>query len=178
MSIRLLGLLPLYFFLHTAVFYWGTPEAPHILWVCNISNILMGLGMLLGKQTWTLVGLVWIIAGIPLWLIDGFVVTGFEYHSFLTHISSPIIGFYFCRKQGPPSGIIWIYAFIYFVALQILTHYNTPPELNINVSHDSYGPFAGYFPNYTVYYLANAPLLMGYLFLLDRKLKEALVRNI
>ena len=39
-KLRLLGILPLIFFIAQVVHYWRINELGHLLWMCNIGNLL------------------------------------------------------------------------------------------------------------------------------------------
>jgi len=45
LQFRLLGILPLTFFAAQAVHYWQINQLGHMLWMCNIGNLLLALGL-------------------------------------------------------------------------------------------------------------------------------------
>jgi len=47
---RLLGFLPLMFFLAQAIHYWQINQLGHMLWMCNIGNLLLALGIFSSKR--------------------------------------------------------------------------------------------------------------------------------
>jgi hypothetical protein len=47
---RLLGLLPLLFFVAQAVHYWKISQLGHMLWMCNVGNLLLAMGLFLEKR--------------------------------------------------------------------------------------------------------------------------------
>jgi hypothetical protein len=48
-KLRLLGVLPLIFFLAQSVHYWRTRELGNLMWMCNIGNLLLAMGLFLEK---------------------------------------------------------------------------------------------------------------------------------
>ena len=48
-QMRLLGLLPLVFFLAQFVHYWRIDQLGHLLWMCNIGNLVLAAGLFLEK---------------------------------------------------------------------------------------------------------------------------------
>ena len=66
---RLLGLLPLFFFLAQAVHYWRINELGHLLWMCNIGNLLLAMGLFLEKERVVRLAAIWTIPGLLVWFI-------------------------------------------------------------------------------------------------------------
>ncbi len=44
---RLIGLLPLTFFLAQAIHYWRVGGMGNLLWMCNVGNLLLSVGLFL-----------------------------------------------------------------------------------------------------------------------------------
>jgi hypothetical protein len=66
---RALGLLPLLFFLAQGVHYWRLNQLGHMLWMCNVGNLLLALGLLIARPLVIRVAAVWTIPGLIMWLL-------------------------------------------------------------------------------------------------------------
>src|SRR5262249_57588026 len=68
---RLLGFLPLCFFLARAVEYMIVAKTPEqMLWSCHISNLLLATGLFMGNPFLIRVAVLWLILGVPPWIIE------------------------------------------------------------------------------------------------------------
>ena len=106
---RLLGFLPLAFFLARLgyfIHYGGTSQ---ILWMCHLSNLTLAIGLLFDLPLWVGVSAYWLVLAIPFWVVDvlGFGMEGID------------IPGHSCRRDdhccaGPiridPPRRIWAYA--------------------------------------------------------------------
>src|SRR5215207_10309343 len=68
-KLRLLGLLPLIFFLAQGVHYWKINQLGHLLWMCNIGNLLLALGLFLQKPVVVRLAAIWMIPGLIVWFL-------------------------------------------------------------------------------------------------------------
>ncbi|HYE74192.1 MAG TPA: hypothetical protein VEF04_12720, partial [Blastocatellia bacterium] len=66
---RLLGLLPLLFFILHAVYYFNHGGLPHLLWMCNIGNLILAIGMLMDIPMLVRVAVAWLLPGLGLWIV-------------------------------------------------------------------------------------------------------------
>ncbi len=154
---RLLGLLPLAFFIARVIEYVnvGTPE--HILWSCHVSNLLLALGMFLGVPALIRITAFWLILGVPPWFYD-MVATGLITPvSIFSHLGGAVIGILALRRVRPKCGS-WIISLIFFLVLQQITRYLTPADIymNVNVAHFAYGPFKELISDYWTYWAVNS----------------------
>ena len=62
---RLLGLLPLLFFILHANYYRETGGLPHMLWMCNIGNLMLAIGMFLDHRELIRAAAIWTIPEPP-----------------------------------------------------------------------------------------------------------------
>jgi hypothetical protein len=168
-----LALLPFLFFLARVIEYvWfaGTPE--QILWCCHLSNLGLALGLVLWRPLWIRLTSLWLIIGLPPWLID-MVMTGLVTPvSILSHFGGGLVALFMLRHVGLPAGT-WRPALLYFLLVQQLTRLLTEPGpyTNVNVAHFAYGPWKDLFQPYWVYLLANTLLVALSLWSLERGLR-------
>ncbi len=144
---RLIGCFPIIIFIAKLIQYIqvGTPE--WIVASCHISNLMLGIGMILRAPMLTRVATVWLIIGFPMWLIDAVVTWEMWWSSIYSHLGGFLIGLYAINRVRA-TGRSWLPALVWFVFLQMLTRYMTAPELNINVAHSPYPLVSEWFTSY------------------------------
>jgi hypothetical protein len=146
-QLRLLGLLPLAFFSAQALHYWQINELGHMLWMCNIGNLLLALGLFFEQAILTRVAVIWMVPGVAVWFLYvvptwGMLLTGrFGYaelfgvvSSTLAHLGGFSVGIVVLRKVGMEARA-WFYAFIWYFVVQLLSRLVTPAEMNVNLAH-------------------------------------------
>src|SRR5215468_12744111 len=65
---RLLGVLPLIFFLVQTIHYWRYGGLGNLLWMCNAGNVLLGIGLLVGHRELIRAAAIWTIPGLGIWV--------------------------------------------------------------------------------------------------------------
>src|SRR5437899_7848708 len=85
---RSLGVLPLTFFLAQGVHYWRIGQLGHMLWMCNIGNLLLAVGLLLGQPIPIRVAALWMIPGLVVWFLYVVMPYGVFLTSMLAHIGA------------------------------------------------------------------------------------------
>ena len=131
---RLLGFLPLGFFLAQAVHYWPTNELGHMLWMCNIGNLLLAVGLFLNRALLIRVAVIWLVPGLAIWFLYVALAWGLLLSSTLAHVGGIIVGMLALKRVGM-DRVAWLYAFGWYLLIQLLSRLITPMELNVNVSH-------------------------------------------
>ena len=157
MRFRLLGFLPLCFFLARAVEYIVIAKTPEqMLWSCHISNLLLAAGLFMGNPFLIRVAVFWLILGVPPWIADMVWSKLITAVSIFSHLGGFIVAMVAIRRVGAKRWS-WIPSLIYFVILQQITRLVTAPGpyTNVNVAHFAYGPMQGWFASYWTYWAAN-----------------------
>jgi hypothetical protein len=144
---RLLGILPLACFSAQAIHYWHINELGHMLWMCNIGNLLLAIGLFLEEAILIRVAVIWMVPGLVVWFLYvvptwGMLLTGKlslgqlfgVLSSTLAHVGGISVGLVVLRKVGM-DGRAWFYAFIWYFVMQLLSRVLTPAALNVNLSH-------------------------------------------
>lgn len=171
-QIRLLGFLPLSFFLAQAIHYWHINELGHMLWMCNIGNLLLAIGLFLTKPVLIRVAVIWMVPGLLVWSVYvvptwGMVLTG-NYDpgqffgvvsSSLAHLGGLSVGVMVLREIGM-DGRAWLYAFIWYFVMQLFSRLLTSPAMNVNLSHRIQDGFEPAFSTYWKFWLVLT-LLVG-----------------
>ena len=133
-QMRFLGLLPLFFFLAQAVHYWRINELGHLLWMCNIGNLLLAMGLFLDKTRVVRLAAIWTIPGLLVWLIYVVLAWGVFLTSTLAHIGGLIVAMIALRHYRM-DRTAWRWAFGWYIVIQLLSRLFTLPTLNVNLAH-------------------------------------------
>jgi hypothetical protein len=179
---RLLGFLPLAYFLAQAIHYWQTNELGHTLWMCNIGNLVLAAGIFLKQRTLIRVSVMWMVPGLVVWSI--YVVPtwwtlftgGYNpaqlfgvLSSSLAHLGGLSTGLVVLRRVGMDRWA-WVYAFVWYLVMQVVSRLLTPANMNVNLAHRIQDGFEGAFGSYKTFWLLLTFLvalfawLLGYAF--------------
>ena len=145
-QLHLLGFLPLAFFSAQAIHYWQINELGHMLWMCNIGNLLLAIGLFFEEAILIRVAVMWMVPGVAVWFVYvvptwGMLLTGrFRYaelfgvvSSTLAHLGGFAVGIVALRKVGMDARA-WLYAFIWYFVVQLISRLVTPAAMNVNLS--------------------------------------------
>ncbi|MGE0132715.1 MAG: hypothetical protein AB7U82_31950 [Blastocatellales bacterium] len=157
---RLLGFLPLFFFISRAVEYAVVANTPEqILWSCHISNLMLAVGLFLANPFLIRVAVFWLILGVPPWIVDMVWSKLITPVSIFSHLGGVIVAIMAIRQVGAKLWS-WIPSLIYFVILQQITRLLTEPGpyTNVNVAHFAYGQWV-LFSSYWKYLAVNTLLV-------------------
>jgi len=158
---RLLGLLPLGFFLAQAIHYWHINELGQVFWMCNIGNLLLALGLFLENAVMIRMASIWMVPGVAVWVVYvvptwGTLVTGQAsldqlfgvLSSTLAHLGGFSVGMLVLRRIRM-DGRAWIYGLGWYLVVQLLSRIITPVAMNVNVAHQIQ---AGWEQTFSVYW--------------------------
>jgi len=164
-QIRLLGFLPLTFFFAQAIHYWDINELGNMLWMCNIGNVVLAIGMFLEKRILVRVSVMWMVPGLIVWCIYvvptwGMLLTGqFTWRqlfavmaSSLAHLGGLTIGLVALRRIGMDKRV-WLYAFGWYFVMQLFSRLLTPSSMNVNLGHRVQDGFEQSFSSYWKFWL-------------------------
>ena len=163
--LRLLGLLPLCFFIAHALYYWRRGEPDHILWMCNIGNLLLAAGLLLNRPALVRVAAVWLIPGLFVWYWFVVRAWGLVLTSTLAHLGGLAVGM-FALAHVRIARKTWLYALAWYLFVQLVCRFFTPAALNVNVAHRVYEGWEGTFSVYWQFWLATTAIVAAGLWLL------------
>jgi hypothetical protein len=151
---RLLGLLPLVFFILHANYYREVGGLAHMLWMCNIGNLMLAVGLFLAWPVLIRVAVIWLLPGLPIWL--WFVVRPgwWILTSFFAHAGGLIVGLIAIQKVRA-SRWMWLEALIWYLFVQEICRLFTPPGLNVNAAHLIYGEFETMFNTYWLFWIVG-----------------------
>ena len=133
-QMRLLGVLPLFFFLAQFVHYWRINERGHMLWMCNIGNLVLAIGLFLEKPLLVRVAALWTIPGLIIWFRYVVLAWGVFVTSTLAHVGGIAVAA-IALKTYRMDRNSWIYAFGWSLLMRLLSRLFTAPNLNVNLAH-------------------------------------------
>ena len=131
-----------------AVHYWQIDQLGHMLWMCNIGNLILALRLFLEQAILVRVAVMWMVPGLLVWFAYvvptwGMLLTGnFSYtellgvvSSTLAHVGGFAVGMVALRKIKMDSRA-WVYAFLWYFIVQLASRLITPAAMNVNLSHN------------------------------------------
>lgn len=132
--LRLIGILPLIFFIAQAVHYWRINELGHMLWMCNIGNLILALGLFFEKPVLVRLSAIWMVPGLIVWFIYVVLAWGVFLTSTLAHVGGLAVAM-FALKWYRMDRTAWRYAFGWYLVIQLISRFITPANFNVNLAH-------------------------------------------
>lgn len=151
-KLRLLGILPLIFFIAQFVHYWPINELGHMFWMCNIGNLILAMGLFLEKPVLIRLAAIWTIPGFVVWFIYVVLTWGVFLTSTLAHAGGLIVAMIAIRHYRM-DRTAWRWAFGWYLAIQLASRFFTPAALNVNLAHAVQPGFEQTFPSYWTFWL-------------------------
>jgi len=161
---RLLGLLPLLFFFAQGVHYWRINQVGHMLWMCNIGNLVLALGLFFEKPLLVRVAAIWTIPGLIIWFLYVVLAWGVFFTSTLAHVGGLAVAAIVLKTYRMDRNS-WRFAFGWSLMVQLISRFFTAPELNVNVAHAIQPGWERTFPSYWMFWLATTLLSVVLLWL-------------
>ena len=133
--------------------------------MCNIGNLVLAIGIFLQHRVLIRVSVMWMVPGLVVWSIYvvptwGALFTG-EYNmaqlfgvlsSSLAHLGGLSVGLVILRKVRMDRWA-WVYAFGWYLVMQIISRLLTPANMNVNLAHRVQDGFEGAFGSYWKFWL-------------------------
>ena len=151
-KLRLLGILPLIFFLAQGVHYWRIDQLGHLLWMCNVGNLLLAMGLFLERRLVIRLSAIWMIPGLFVWFIYVVLPWSPFLSSTLAHVGGLIVAM-IALRQVRMDRTSWRWAFGWYLMVQLASRFVTPAELNVNVAHAMYSGWEPTFGSYWIFWL-------------------------
>ena len=134
LPLRLLGFLPLIFFFAQAVHYWRSNELGNMLWMCNIGNLVLALGLFLKRSLLVRVAAIWMVPGLVVWFIYVVLAWGIFLSSTLAHLGGFVVGVIAVQRMRM-DRVSWLYALGWYFIVQLFSRLFTAAALNVNLAH-------------------------------------------
>ena len=149
---RWLGALPLCFFIAQFVHYWRFGGLGNMLWMCNVGNLLLAIGIFLDHRELVRAAAIWTIPGLLVWFRYVLLDYGFLFSSTLAHVGGIVVGMIALRRVGM-DRTAWLYAFVWSLFMQIAARLLTSPDLNVNLAFHIQPGWEKYFSSYWQFWL-------------------------
>lgn len=134
LAFRLLGFLPLVFFLAQAIHYWRISELGNMLWMCNIGNLVLAIGLFLKRPLLVRVAVIWMVPGLVVWFVYVVLAWGIFLSSTLAHVGGFVVGVVALQRVRM-DRVSWLYALGWYFMVQLFSRLFTAAALNVNVAH-------------------------------------------
>jgi hypothetical protein len=151
-KLRLIGLLPLIFFLAQGVHYWRINQLGHMFWMCNIGNLILAMGLFLEKPVLIRLAAIWTIPGLFIWFIYVVLAWGVFLTSTLAHVGGLIVAMIALRYYRMDRAA-WRWALGWYLVVQLASRFFTPADLNVNLAHAVQRGFEQSFQSYWSFWL-------------------------
>lgn len=163
---RLSGIFPFLFWLGQGINYWLMDGLPHMLWMCNIGNLLLAIGMFFRIDWLARLVSIWTIPGVVIWL-QYVVSTGdIKISSVFAHLGGLIVALYTFYKIRS-SKFVALHAIIWYLVLQQFCRMFTPPSYNLNVAFSIDGGWQNTFSSYWTFWFTATLVVMVGMFILQ-----------
>ncbi|MBI3726007.1 hypothetical protein HY251_18925 [bacterium] len=154
-QLELPGLLALGFYGVNAAYYFHRGEPWNALWICHLSCVWIGLGLMLRSPALNAIGLLWLSYGFPLWVYYLIFEGDLRATSACTHVGGMSAALLGVRELGIPRGT-WRKAIAGILVLQQVCRMTTPAPENVNMSAGVWAGFERcFFSSYAVFFAAN-----------------------
>ena len=164
---RLLGILPLIFFFAQGVHYWRIGQLGHMLWMCNIGNLLLAVGLLLGQPLLIRVAALWLVPGLAVWYWYVVKPFGFVLSSTLAHIGGLAVAMVALQRVRVDART-WMYALGWYFIVQLLSRLLTPVEMNVNLAQTVQAGWEQTFTSYWKFWVVLTLLVAAGLWALGK----------
>ena len=143
-------------------------DAPHALWSCHLACLVLAAGILLRRPTLAGIALMWLLVGLPTWVMATFTEEGwFNPTSTLTHVFGLVLAAVAVRTSGMPVGT-WRHAMAGLAALWILTRLVVPPGSNVNITRDYWFGWEAAYLSFPAYLAILGALVAGLYFGIEK----------
>jgi hypothetical protein len=159
-------------------------ELGHMLWMCNIGNLLLALGLFFEQRILIRVAVIWMVPGVAVWFAYvvptwGMLLTGRFSNtelfgvisSTLAHLGGFAVGIRVLRKVGM-DGRAWLYAFVWYFAVQLVSRLVSPAAMNVNLSQRIQPGWEQAFGSYWRFWLALTIVVGVWLWILGLLFKR------
>lgn len=151
-KLRLLGIFPLIFFLAQGVHYWRISQRGHMLWMCNIGNLLLAMGLFLEKPRVIRLAAIWMIPGLFIWIYYVVLAWGVFLTSTLAHLGGLAVAM-IALSRVRMDRTTWRWAFGWYLIVQLASRFVTTADLNVNLAHAVQPGWEQTFASYWTFWL-------------------------
>ena len=128
--------------------------------MCNVGNLLLAIGLFLNHKELVRASAIWTVPGLGVWIWYVWLPGGFT--SALAHVGGIIVGL-FVLSYVRMDRIAWLYAFAWYLFMQLVSRLITSPEINANVAHHMQTGWETVFGSYWKFWLVMSVLVAAVL---------------
>jgi hypothetical protein len=165
----LIGFLPLIFFLAQVAHYWRFGGLGNLAWMCNVGNLLLAIGLFLNHKELIRASAIWTIPGLGIWFWYVWLTGSTGFSSTLAHVGGVIVGL-LVLSYVRMDRIAWLYAFAWYLFMQIVSRLLTTPPLNVNVVFKIQPGWEGAFGSFWKFWLVMTLVVAVVLWLIGMAL--------
>ena len=166
---RLIGLLPLTFFIARLVEYVQVGTPSQVLWMCHLANLLLAIGLFTANPAIIRVSALLIVFGIPPWAVDMFIIKIITPVSIASHLGGTILSLLILEKVRMKPRI-WIAGIILFLLVQQICRIFTPFDLDVNNAHKVYSIWKDMISNYWLYWVPSVFVVTTAMWVIEKVL--------
>jgi hypothetical protein len=164
---RLVGFLPLAFFAVQLIHYWHFGGLGNMAWMCNVGNLLLAIGLFLSHKELIRASAIWTVPGLGIWFWYVWLTGSTGFSSTLAHVGGVIVGMLVLGRVRM-DRIAWVYAFAWYLFMQLVSRKLTSPEVNANVAHHIQPGWDSTFSSYWKFWLVMTVVVAAALWLIGR----------
>src|SRR5215213_3346492 len=123
-----------------------------MLWMCNIGNLLLALGLFLEKPRVIRLAAIWTIPGLFIWILYVVLAWGVFLTSTLAHLGGLAVAMVALSRVHMDRST-WRWAFGWYLMVQLASRFVTPAELNVNLAHAVQPGWERAFGSYWMFWL-------------------------
>ena len=112
----------------------------------------MAIGLFFEKPLLVRVAAIWTIPGLFVWFVYVALEWGVFLSSTLAHVGGLAVAVFVVRAYGM-DRIAWLYAFVWYLAIQIVSRFVTSVDLNVNLAHAVQPGWERRFTSYWLFWL-------------------------
>jgi hypothetical protein len=137
----------------------------HLAGMCNVGNLLLAIGIFLEHRELIRAAAIWTIPGLGVWFWYVWLNGETAVSSTLAHVGGILVGLIVLRRVRM-DRIAWLYAFVWYLFMQVVSRAVTPAELNVNVAHRIQTGWEGAFSSYWKFWLVLTAVVAAGLWLI------------
>lgn len=163
--LRLIGILPLLFFLAQTVHYWRYGGLGNLAWMCNVGNLLLAIGIFLEHRELIRAAAIWTIPGLGIWFWYVWLEGSTSPSSTMAHVGGLAVGLFVLRRVRM-DHTAWVYAFVWYLFMQAVSRSATSPELNVNLVYRIQPGWDGLFSSFWKFWIVLTTAVVVVLWLI------------
>jgi len=128
-----LGAVAIIFFAVHAGYHAARGNPENAVWMCHLATLGIGVGLVGRWPALNAIGVLWLAAGVPLWMV--YLAAGGEFFptSILPHVGGLALGVVGLTRLGAPAGV-WAAALVALIVLVLACRVATPERADVNLA--------------------------------------------